>query len=41
VIARIVVLNQMKYDQMMGNAARLAGEEYKRSSPGDRALHPE
>jgi hypothetical protein len=48
VIARIVVLNQMKYDQMMGNAARLAGEEYKRSSPvdkrsspGDRALHSE
>ena len=41
VIARIVVLNQMKYDQLMGNAARLASEEYERSSPGDRALHPE
>lgn len=31
VVARMVVLNQMKYDKLMANAARLAGEEYSRS----------
>ena len=31
VIARIVFLRQIKYDQLMAYAARLAGEEYSRS----------
>lgn len=41
VIARIVVLKQMKYDQLMANAAQLAGEEYKRSSPVDQRSTPQ
>ena len=49
-VARMMVLNQMKYDQLMTNAATLAGEEYKQSttlpravgeSPADRSLNPE
>jgi hypothetical protein len=40
-LARRVILGQMKYDQLMANAAQLAGEEYRRSSPGDRVLPPE
>lgn len=35
VLARILILKQMKYDQLMANAARLAGEDYSKS------LHPE
>ena len=31
VVARYVLINQMKYDQLMANAARLAGEEYRSS----------
>jgi hypothetical protein len=38
VIARIMILKQMKYDQLMANAAQLAGEEYKRSSPVDQRI---
>jgi len=30
-VARYVVIKQMKYDQLMANAARLAGEEYRSS----------
>ena len=33
IVARMVLLNQMKYDQVVANAARLAGEEYERSTP--------
>ena len=35
VIARISILNNFKYDQLVQKAAQLAGEEYKRSSPSD------
>lgn len=31
VIAKVVLLKQMKYDQLMSEAARLAGEEYRKS----------
>jgi hypothetical protein len=31
VIARLLVLKRMKYDQLMANAAQLAGEEYSKS----------
>ena len=30
-IARLVVLNQMKYDKLMANAAQLAGEDYTKT----------
>jgi Protein of unknown function (DUF2652)/Polyketide cyclase / dehydrase and lipid transport len=33
IVARMVVINQMKYDQGIAKAAQLAGEEYKRSTP--------
>jgi hypothetical protein len=33
IIARQVLLNQMKYDQMIAKAAKLAAEEYQRSTP--------
>jgi hypothetical protein len=35
VVARMILLNNFKYDQLVQRAARLAGEEYSRS------LHPE
>jgi hypothetical protein len=35
IIARQVVIKQMRYDQMIAKAAQLAGEEYTRSSPVD------
>lgn len=45
IVARMVILNQMKYDKMLANAAQLAGEEYKQSTPQsarvDRSLNPE
>lgn len=31
IIARVVLIHQMKYDQLVAKAARLAGEEYNRS----------
>jgi hypothetical protein len=31
VVARMMVLNKMKYDKMMADAARLAGQEYSKS----------
>lgn len=36
IVARIVLIKQMKYDQLIADAAKLAEEEYKRSSPVDR-----
>jgi hypothetical protein len=33
IVARMVLLNQMKYDQVVANAARLAEEEYKALNP--------
>jgi hypothetical protein len=41
IIARMVVLKQMKYDQGVAKAAQLAGEEYQRSSLMDKSLNPE
>ena len=35
IVARMIFLNQFKYDQLVQKAAQLAGEEYKRSSPVD------
>lgn len=32
IIAYMLILKQMKYDQMMAHAAQLAGEEFKRST---------
>jgi hypothetical protein len=31
-VGRMMVLNKMKYDKMMADAARLAGQEYAKSS---------
>jgi hypothetical protein len=33
VIARWIILNNFKYDQLVQKAAQLAGEEYQRSTP--------
>jgi hypothetical protein len=41
IVARMILINKFKYDQLVQKAARLAGEEYKRSSPGGRSLNPE
>jgi hypothetical protein len=41
IVARMFILNQMKYDQGIAKAAQLAGEEYQRSSPVDKSLNPE
>lgn len=45
VIARIIILNNFKYDQLVQKAAQLAGEEYQRGPAsttvqGDRSLNP-
>jgi hypothetical protein len=40
VIARMILLNNFKYDQLVQKAARLAGEEYQRSSPGGQIVEP-
>ena len=34
-VARAIMLNHFKYDQLMRHAAQLAGEEYRRSGPED------
>jgi hypothetical protein len=31
IVARMILLNKFKYDQLVRRAAQLAGEEYKRS----------
>jgi len=31
VVARMIILNSFKYDQLVQKAAQLAGEEYSRS----------
>jgi hypothetical protein len=41
IVARMIFLNKFKYDQLVRNAAELAGEEYKRSSSVDPFLNPE
>ena len=33
VVARMMILNQMKYDQLMAHAAKLAGEEFRSLNP--------
>lgn len=35
IVARFMIIHQMKYDQAVAKAARLAGEEYRRSRPLD------
>jgi hypothetical protein len=40
IIARMFVLNKMKYDQGVVKAAQLAGEEYTRSGPVDQRSSP-
>lgn len=35
IVARIVIFHQMKYDQALAKAARLAGEEYERNKESD------
>ena len=41
VIARMMVFNKLKYDQMVRKAAQLAGEEYQPGNPTDKTLNPE
>jgi hypothetical protein len=50
IVARLMIINKMKYDQAVGKAAELAGEEYQRSTiapqafgggPVDKSLNPE
>lgn len=38
VLARAIMLNHFKYDQLMRNAAQLAGQEYQRNSPVDKRV---
>ncbi|HEX6032833.1 MAG TPA: DUF2652 domain-containing protein [Anaerolineales bacterium] len=40
IVARLVLINQMKYDQLIAKAAQLAGEEYERSNPVDQHSRP-
>lgn len=40
IVARMVVINQMNYDQGVAKAAQLAGEEYQRSSAVDEQSGP-
>jgi uncharacterized protein YndB with AHSA1/START domain len=41
IIGQIVILRKFKYDQGVQKAAQLAGEEYKRSNPGDKQSMPQ
>ena len=41
IIARQMVINQMKYDQMITKAAELAGEDYKKNKARENSVEPE